>query len=1119
MSVLQDASGLVPVDLDTITVSLLGTTVAIAGGSGVALNGTICVVPPTEAAPTAADVSASLNRTTVEIFSPGNITLVANIRAYNGGIVMKSGGTVSLAVGNMTGTFVSIDAATTVVIEPVPSSPFNVAAVNPTLNDVLDAPAALWFSHEACDPTRRLPIYTYDDGRSTVWSEECTSTALSLLDNATAVAVGGVSSAQSGSVRRQRKHLVSIQAPNAVELINASQYGDSQTQLGGEISAPTIELCTGRLGVWRNTAISTAGRGFVAGDSAAPGSPPNHRAQENADWSWPGAGHGGFGGAANVSSPVGRGGGAYDFNSTSTNTSTSAYTPFQCGSGGGGFVNRYLETGDGIAGVPTFTGGSGGGLIRLQIETELSLNGSVDASGANGISCCAIPTPSGEQPNFCEAGDTSMCGTPGGTGHHPVYGGGGSGGTVLVRIQHRANLHGDGNLLANGGNGSVYLAPVPGFPALLPDGAGGGGGGGGCLESFWEGINSTAPEDLINIKVHINVTGGFAGCRVAGDGEEGSSASLECPAGTGNFACQSCKSGYQPKNSSSDYTCEPCHAGTFSPLTGDSMCELCALGTAAPHKEATECSVCPVGHFADAVGLPSCKACCCDSSCAPKGAMNKYGLPCCPSLFACNKEKDACEVWFPNDDGLGGERLVKSCLRHRYPRMSTDGDDALMTTMADCWKPGVFACDPGYITFGGDPTKDCWNPAGLVNQLFNLNADSPYVGILLVALIFVGAGIAFCMGPLLFLRGCRAWQRRRQSMQVPVQSMRITSTSENGERGSNLAQQQRLNLRSIAGMRGGGGSSTDLANKAEPLLRGGKGAFSLNLADGDLTNLIDRVYLDGTNSFASPWRMPFVVPTRLAPHFQMSVSPKHSQSGMGSVASLGGTSASGWRSLARRCNSALAWAQCQHERILHVALTLCYFPLAEEFLVCRRRARFYRLQTALLAWQESNSKLVTIKANCSPDFTLACVLVRVDVRSLPLYIALLLTHTISLSLSLSLSTLSSLRALADTSMCFGSPTNSQRAPCSARRWALVPPHCRCCCALQETAVTTTRSFSTRTTQWCASHRTSTGSAALCATWEARGGSILSTTSTRASGASTRSTSTRQSSRASHTYRA
>ena len=289
MSVLQDASGLVPVDLDTITVSLLGTTVAIAGGSGVALNGTICVVPPTEAAPTAADVSASLNRTTVEIFSPGNITLVANIRAYNGGIVMKSGGTVSLAVGNMTGTFVSIDAATTVVIEPVPSSPFNVAAVNPTLNDVLDAPAALWFSHEACDPTRRLPIYTYDDGRSTVWSEECTSTALSLLDNATAVAVGGVSSAQSGSVRRQRKHLVSIQAPNAVELINASQYGDSQTQLGGEISAPTIELCTGRLGVWRNTAISTAGRGFVAGDSAAPGSPPNHRAQENADWSWPGA--------------------------------------------------------------------------------------------------------------------------------------------------------------------------------------------------------------------------------------------------------------------------------------------------------------------------------------------------------------------------------------------------------------------------------------------------------------------------------------------------------------------------------------------------------------------------------------------------------------------------------------------------------------------------------------------------------------------------------------------------------------------------------------------------------------------------------------------------------------
>lgn len=276
-------------------------------------------------------------------------------------------------------------------------------------------------------------------------------------------------------------------------------------------------------------------------------------------------------------------------------------------------------------------------------------------------------------------------------------------------------------------------------------------------------------------------------------------------------------------------------------------------------------------------------------------------------------------------------------------------------------------------------------------------------------------------------------------MQVPVQSMRITSMSENGERASSLAQQQRLNLRSIAAMRGGGDSSVDSDFKAEPLLMSGNGAFSPNLADGDLTHLIDRVYLNGTNSFASPWRMPLAVPARLSPHFQMSGSPKQGQSGTASVASLDVASASGWRALARRCNGALAWAQCQQERVLHVALTLCYFPLAEEFLVFRRRARFYRLQSTLLAWQESNSKLITIKANCSPDFTLACVLVLVGFCWHAIFLPPTRahshphrTHVISYSL----------HALTGTLMCFGSPTSSQRAACSARRWALVPPHCR-----------------------------------------------------------------------------
>ena len=54
-------------------------------------------------------------------------------------------------------------------------------------------------------------------------------------------------------------------------------------------------------------------------------------------------------------------------------------------------------------------------------------------------------------------------------------------------------------------------------------------------------------------------------------------------------------------------------------------------------------------------------------------------------------------------------------------------------------------------------------------------------------------------------------------------------------------------------------------------------------------------------------------------------------------------------------------------------LSLLYFPLAEEYATCRRRVRFYRLQNFILTWQEANATLVTMKANCSSDYTLGYV--------------------------------------------------------------------------------------------------------------------------------------------------
>ena len=549
----------------------------------------------------------------------------------------------------------------------------------------------------------------------------------------------------------------------------------------------------------------------------------------------------------------------------------------------------------------TFVGGNGGGVIRLFIRNELSINGSISANGDDGMNCCAKNI---HGTSLCDiGGELCIADVISGISLAPAYGGGGSGGTVLLKMQHRDGLQGVGHLQAKGGAGSHYDSTAQPFEPVQ-GAAGGGGGAGGCMESWWESLNTTANEAYIVSSVDINASGGNAGCHDAAclsdNGEIGSFASLSCPPGAGGFMCQVCGAGSQPTNTSSDYKCDKCEPGTFSDKKGDDMCAPCAMGTNVSTKGAQVCDACPVGHFAAKEGSATCSPCCCDTQCST--TLNQYGIPCCPKYpTKCTAGQDSNCDW----PGIPQWPHIHACLRHRYPRTPDDGTPRIgMASQSKCWDEGVFACEPGFIAFGGDGRSDCWDPSQQLNKFFKLpGGTSRYVGLCIVAFIFVGAGIMLSLLPLMLLRACRALQRRREQNKVPLQSMRFN----NGDRHESISELNLRRMNSMHGSRGEKGALLDQIDRS-----GGVGVGSgmmARLTDGDITKLIDRVYLGGTNSWSSPWQCPMGAPSKLLPHFG------HALSSPGKMAL---SQSSGWRSFAKRCNSAVGWTSWGQERVVYV---------------------------------------------------------------------------------------------------------------------------------------------------------------------------------------------------------
>ena len=125
-----------------------------------------------------------------------------------------------------------------------------------------------------------------------------------------------------------------------------------------------------------------------------------------------GGGHGGYGGMG-ISNSI-AGGVTYD----------STTSPSISGSGGGFYNSTYG------------TAGNGGGYVRLFVNGNLQLDGSISANGGSGT----------------------------------IGGGGGSGGSIYIQVYGNGAFKGAGSISANGGNGGTY---------------GGGGGGGGRIAVYY----------------------------------------------------------------------------------------------------------------------------------------------------------------------------------------------------------------------------------------------------------------------------------------------------------------------------------------------------------------------------------------------------------------------------------------------------------------------------------------------------------------------------------------------------------------------------------------------------------------------------------------------------------
>lgn len=226
--------------------------------------------------------------------------------------------------------------------------------------------------------------------------------------------------------------------------------------------------------------IEASGRGQPGGAGGAPGSSglsgsgggTGYTGGGGGGASGKGGGGGGAGGSGGAGAGAGSGAGGAFYGSTGTVTNPiSADDAFQ-GSGGGG--------GGGGASLDGGAGGAGGGAVYIE-ASSVTISGAIIVSGSTATA----------------VSDT-------GVGLHPAAGGGGSAGTILLRVTGALSLLTGSRLTANGGTGGDVLLS---FCSTLDPG---GGGSGGRVMIFYQKADSFTAS-ISTAAGSVGGTGGFCG--------------------------------------------------------------------------------------------------------------------------------------------------------------------------------------------------------------------------------------------------------------------------------------------------------------------------------------------------------------------------------------------------------------------------------------------------------------------------------------------------------------------------------------------------------------------------------------------------------------------------------
>jgi hypothetical protein len=334
--------------------------------------------------------------------------------------------------------------------------------------------------------------------------------------------------------------------------------------------------------------------------------------------------------------------------------------------------------------------------------------------------------------NFVDEG--VACLDASGDGSQVEYGGGGSGGSILIEMltpgrhlqwsmkdeYQRLNL-----IVAKGGDSNWGL---------------GGGGGGGRVAIFYNA--SSTVTDLYwpyrdQLHLIVNVYGGISNGQCGSNGEIGTLYINWCHAGS--------------YVNVTDGKCIHCRNGTYSPDHGADICIHCAKGSYQDKEGQTNCNDCPEGKYNDDIGQSQCKLC-------PFGHyQNKTGQsscePCPADTYQPVEGQSKCEPCSAGRYSQPGATTCIACVPGTYRDNTTKSIIGCALCPAGTYNTNYESaslkdCQPCPVnTYSGEGSRRC-APCLLFEYSDNGASRcniSPYVWIVLVLIFILLIGFLLCM--------------------------------------------------------------------------------------------------------------------------------------------------------------------------------------------------------------------------------------------------------------------------------------------------------------------------------------------------------------------------------------